>query len=310
MVDAANLAQMATPTLLRHLRGHGLVLKTGPFVFRLRSPHALVAQNLQRLYGLHAALPSDVLADFDLGILDGAAWRRGFRRQARFVFDGRSVFEPLPAAHAFALLEWSMNWCISSHAHQFLIIHAAVLARGDRALVLPAPPGSGKSTLCAALMHNGWRLLSDELTLIDMGDGQVWPLCRPVSLKNASIEVIRQFAPQAVFGGVTRDTTKGDVIHMAVPAEQLAQVDMPARIHWIVYPRYEAGATTALVPRPRPSAVVDLARNTFNFHLQGVAGFDRLCAVVQASDCFDFRYSRLPEAMVQFEALAQGNVRP
>lgn len=304
MPETTTLAHCAPAWLKQRLCGPGLVVRTGPFLFRLRSPHALVAENLHRLYGRHPVLPDDTLADFDMAVADGAAWRRFSRRQARFVFDGKSVFEPLPAAHAFALLEWSMNWCISSHAHQYLIIHAAVLARGDQALVLPAPPGSGKSTLCAALTHSGWRLLSDELTLIDMSDGQVWPLCRPVSLKNASIEVIRRFAPQAVFGSVTRDTAKGDVVHMAVPVEHLAQVERPARIRWIVYPRYEAGAATQLAPRARSAAVVDLARNAFNFQLQGRAGFDRLCATVQASACFDFRYSQLQEAMRSFDALA------
>ena len=99
-----------------------------------------------------------------------------------------------------------MNWCISAHAHQFLILHAAVLERGGVALIMPAPPGSGKSTLCAALALSGWRLLSDELALIDPGSGRVWPLCRPVSLKNRSIEVIRHFAPEAVFGPVAEGT--------------------------------------------------------------------------------------------------------
>jgi hypothetical protein len=42
-----------------------------------------------------------------------------------------------------------------------------VLERGGRALLLPAPSGSGKSTLCAGLAFNGWRLLSDELALLD-----------------------------------------------------------------------------------------------------------------------------------------------
>lgn len=304
MAEARALADLPPSVVRSRLRSGDLLLRTGPFTFRLRSPHADLARNLQVLYGGCEELPAGTPVDFDLEIADGAFWRRFWRRQCRCVFDGRAVFEPLPAAHAYALLEWSMNWCISSHAHQYLIVHAAVLAREDRALILPAPPGSGKSTLCAALTHSGWRLLSDELTLIDMRDGRIWPLCRPVSLKNASIPVMRQFAPQAVFGEVTRDTTKGDVVHMAVPADHLRKMQQPARARWIVYPRYEAGADTQLVARPRAPAVLDLARNAFNFHFQGNAGFELLCDVVDGCECFDFRYSRLPEAMACFNTLA------
>lgn len=306
MTEALTLGKLRLPDLATLLREDGLLLRTGPFTFRLRSPHAVLARNVRQLYGTMPVLAASTPADFDLAIADGAPWRRFWRRQCRCEFDGKSVFEPLPAAHAYALLEWSMNWCISSHAHQYLIVHAAVLARGDHGLILPAPPGSGKSTLCAALTHHGWRLLSDELTLVDMQDGRLWPLCRPVSLKNDSIAVIRQFAPRAVFGEVTHDTAKGDVVHMAVPEEHLLQVQRPVRARWVVYPRYLAGAATQLVTRQRASAVLDLARNAFNFHFQGPEGFERLCDLVEACDCYDFSYSQLSEAMSCFDVLASG----
>lgn len=296
--------QRSVATVAGPLADGQLVLRTGPFAFRLRSPHRRVAEAIVSMYAAHPWLPADVAADFEVHIDDGAGLRRWLRRQARFIFDGRSVFEPLPAAHAYALMEWSMNWCISSHAHRFLIVHAAVVARGEAAVVLPAPPGSGKSTLCAALIHAGWRLLSDELALIDMADGRIHPLCRPVSLKNRSIAVIASFAPQARFSAVTRDTAKGDVAHVAPPAQHVALMDQPARARWIIYPRYEAGAATAATPRSRADAMVDLARNAFNFALQGEAGFAQLCALVQGCDCLDFRYSRLDEAMAFFDRLA------
>ncbi len=98
------------------------------------------------------------------------------------------------------MLEWGLNWCVSAHCHQYLIFHAAVIEKSGRALILPAPPGSGKSTLCAGLVNRGWRLLSDELTLIDIASCGVVPLPRPVSLKNASIDVIRAYAPAAAIG--------------------------------------------------------------------------------------------------------------
>lgn len=300
------LAELAASQLRTRLAGPGLVLGTGPFTFRIQSTIASVADGLCVLYGEAPVHPTDAFADYGVLIAPGAGLRRWLRPQARFLFDGAAVFEPLPLDHAYPLLEWAMNWCISSHAHQYLMLHAAVLARGDRALLLPAPPGSGKSTLCAALMHSGWRLLSDELALLSPEHGWVTPLGRPVSLKNASIDVMRRFAAQAVFNRVSHGTQKGSVAHMRVPADQLARLHEPARIDWVVFPRYEAGAPTTLAPRSRAASVVELARNAFNYTLHGARGFDTLADVVARAACLDFRYSRLDEAMACFDQLATG----
>ena len=61
-----------------------------------------------------------------------------------------------------------------------------------------------------------------------------------------------------------------------------------------------------MTPRSRAAAMVDLARNSFNFAIQGQAGFERLGAMVQACECRDFVYHDLPSAMAAFEALSQG----
>lgn len=297
------IADLPAPALVQRLRGPGLLLGAGPFVYRLRSPHALVAEGLALLYADMPLVADDRFADFCVEIAPGQGLHRWFRRQSHFCYDGLSVFEPLPEAHAYALLEWAMNWCISSQPHDYLVIHSAVVARGDRAVILPAPPGSGKSTLCAALIHSGWRLLSDELALVSLADGRLWPLCRPVGLKNASIKIIQDFAPAAVINRVTHDTNKGDVSHMKVPAEHLAQMAVPARPKWLIFPRWQRDAATNFSARSRASAVVDLARHSFNFGTLGEAGFDALCDVVNACECMDFSYSRLDEAMVAFDRL-------
>src|SRR3546814_17273791 len=73
---------------------------------------------------------------------------------------------------ALPMLEWGLNWCIGAHGHQFLIIHAAVIERNGLAAILPGAPGSGKSTLTACLVHNGWRLLSDAMALVSLQGGR------------------------------------------------------------------------------------------------------------------------------------------
>jgi HprK-related kinase A len=131
--------------------------------------------------------------------------------------------------------------------------------RSGCALVLPGPPGSGKSTLCAALISRGWRLLSDELTLLDPVTANVVPLPRPVSLKNASIAAIRQFYPAAELGPPVHDTAKGSVAHLKAPTDSVRRASELARPRWIVLPRYETGASAHLAQLSKARTFMYLA---------------------------------------------------
>lgn len=281
----------------------GLALATGPFVFRIVSHLPLVATNLYRLYA-DFPLAEGPFADFHVRVDAVGGPRRWFKPQAQFWLDGHTPFKPLPFDQAYAMLEWGMNWCIASHAHHYLMLHAAVLERGGRALILPGDPGAGKSTLTAALMLDGWRLLSDEITLIDRYHGRLYGLARPVSLKNASIDVIRAHAPQAVFGDVARDTHKGTVSHLKPSGESVARCHEAAHHAWIVFPRWRQDVPARLTPHPKAAAFLHLASHAFNYSLLGVAAFDLTTRLMDACACWDFEYGRLPEALAVFRALA------
>lgn len=294
------------PARLRSaLRGAGLAWAVGPFNVRVRCPFDELAQALLLMYGHHPLVADGEPCDFTLEVAAPSVARRWFRPQAQVRFDGQLLFEPLPRAHAYALLEWTMNWWISNNAHQYLLLHAAVVARPEdgRAAILPAPPGSGKSTLCAALVQRGWRLLSDEMALIDLRTGLLHGMARPVSLKNQSLRVIREFEPTVVIGEAAFDTAKGTVAHLRPNAADVRRVAEPARPAWVVFPQYVAGAAPMLTPRPQADAFMDLGRNAFNYALLGRAGFDCLGAVVDGCGHFDFSYSRLDDAIATFERL-------
>ena len=242
-------------------------------------------------------------ADFHIGLDRPRSLRGWFRPQVHFSLDGGAPFNPLPLDQAYAMLEWCLNWCVTNHINTHLILHAAVLERDGAALILPAPPGSGKSTLCAGLMLSGWRLLSDELTLIDLVTGDVIPLPRPVSLKNASIDVIAAFAPNAHFTRRTHDTIKGTICHLRPSLVSIARVGEVARPTWLVFPRWEAEAPARLTPRPKARAFMEAAGNAFNYSLLGARGFDALAALIDRCACHDFHYGHLEEAIVLFNAL-------
>ncbi len=199
------------------------------------------------------------------------------------------------------MFEWGLNWVIANHAHQFAIVHAATVEKNGRGYVFPGAPGSGKSTLCAALVCRGWRLLSDEMAMISLNDGLLWPIPRPVSLKNASIEIIRKFGKDAVLGDVVAETAKGNIAHMRPPKASVAASKTPVAPFAVVFPSYRAGAATEYLEISKAQTLMRLAENCFNYPVVGAAGFNCLADTVERSRCFTATYSDLDDVIASLE---------
>jgi HprK-related kinase A len=299
------LASLASGEVARRLRGAGLDLRLGPFTATIRSPIASVAEGIATLYADNETIEEPGFRDFHLSVDPSGGARRWIRRQCRFGFDGVSPFKPLPIAHALPILEWGFNWCIAGNANRYLIVHAAAIERGGRVAILPGEPGAGKSTLCAALVGSGgWRLLSDELTLIDMETGRFVPLARPISLKNESIEIIRGFVPDAVFSRETHDTSKGRVALVKATADSVRRAGETATAGWIVFPRFVPGAPPTLERESKAAAFIEIATNAFNYSIHGKRGFAVVADVVETCECYRFAYSSLDDAVQVFASLA------
>ncbi|MDR7333241.1 HprK-related kinase A [Roseateles asaccharophilus] len=262
-----------------------------PFNVRLRSPLVAVRRHVETFYP-QATLESgrSAFVDFNVEIAPGRGLRRFWRPQVRFLLDGTEPFFPLPAAQAAPMFEWGMNWCVAQRPMGWLVLHGAVLARGGAALIMPGFPGAGKSTLCASLAFiEGWRLLSDELTVLDPVDGMLIPHPRPISLKNASIDVVAGFAG-ARLGPIYRDTRKGTITHAACPPASMASAGERARAAWIVFPRFEAGAELHVERLSRVEAFTLLSEQSFNGDRMGKAGFEALCAMFDHVTCHELVY--------------------
>jgi len=299
------LQQLSPADLRERLCDSGIWLRTGPFSLRIRSRIPSVAEGLTDLYGQFEVRDQrESFADFHVSVNAPSLLRRWVRPQVDFSFDGQLPFKPLPFDQAYPMLEWGLNWCVSMHAHQYLIIHAAVVEKNGRAAILPAPPGSGKSTLTAGLILSGWRLLSDELTLIDRKTGLIHPLPRPVSLKNQSIPVIQAFSAEAFINRPSHDTAKGTVAHMRPPKESVRRQHEAAQAAWVIFPKWVAGAATELTPRSAAQTFMFLAQNAFNYSHLGADGFRVGTQLIDHVDCYDFAYSQLDEAVRAFDRLA------
>ena len=202
---------------------------------------------------------------------------------------------------AFAMLEWGMNWVVASHEMQHVIVHAGVLAKDDKAILFPAPPGSGKSTLTSWLAFNGWRLLSDEMALIQPNTNIVLPFVRPICLKEGSIPLAKSWFPEAKFSTIAKDTHKGNVIHLAPPSESWEKRLKPAKIIGIVYPNYMPSTVCDIAELTFQESFSELAKNAFNYGMLGKTGFETIIKVVQSSKSFEVFHNDVSEVQAFLE---------
>lgn len=298
------LGELPREQLLKLARDQELKIKFGPFAIALRSARADLIALLQQFYPDAPLLNEQGFCHYHAEVQRDRSLSGVFKPKSQFSIDGVKPFDPYPLDHAFPLFEWGLNWCIGTTANQYLMLHSAVVERNGMALILPAVPGSGKTTLCAGLVNRGWRLLSDEFGIVDPESGLLLPMPRAMPLKNESIAVIEAFAPQAMLGPLYEKTRKGDVRHLAPPRESVRRQSEAVMPRWLVFPRYQRGSEFQLSAQAGSVAFTRLSNNAFNYQVTMARGFKALTRLIRQVDSYSLHYSDLEGAIAELTAMA------
>lgn len=285
---------------------NGLRVKFGPFVVRIQSDVASLIEPLHRLYAFYALAEEDDIAEFHVQIVRKRSLRRPLTPFVQFLVDGQTPFPAAPAHQALTMLEWGINLAIALRVNHLLLFHCAAVERNGHVLLLPAWPSSGKTTLCATLIHHGYRLFSDEFGLMDVQSGNFFPLPRLMPLKNQAIDVIRDFLPEVVLGPEIHGTLKGTVAHVRPPEASIVREDEPATPRWIVFPKWIANQPLQLDEMPRSEAFLLLASNAFNYEVLGQPAFEAVTHLIQHCECRKLIYSDFNSVLTALNALTDG----
>lgn len=100
-----------------------------------------------------------------------------------------------------------------------LTVHAAALAGPRGAVIVPGVSGAGKTTLAAAAMQAGLRLLSDEAACLDAERDLVWAHPRPLGLSAHSRQLLG--LPSPTFGPEDDErATAPSLLGVCVPTDE------------------------------------------------------------------------------------------
>jgi hypothetical protein len=187
-----------------------------------------------------------------------------------------------------------------------LHLHAGLVERDDRRVLVPGASGAGKTTITATLAGLGFAYGTDEVVAVDES-GYVEPLRKPLGCKPGAlhaVEAVRQLRHPAFADWPL------DQAHLGLPAHWVAEGSGPAAL--VVLPERDPDASevvaTALAPA---SAVRELAAHTFDLEVFGVARALRaLASVATSSRVVRVRYREADDVAPVIEALLDEPVRP
>ncbi|MGE5618849.1 MAG: hypothetical protein ACM3US_06275 [Sphingomonadaceae bacterium] len=188
-------------------------------------------------------------------------------------------------------------------------IHGAALESNGHALILPALPGSGKSTLSIALLRAGLRLLSDDMPLLTKREGGVQVLAFPEDI-NVCADGLGFFRELAFLAGhAPNERNKysfpADALFPGCLAEQ-------ARPRLLVFPSIARTPTSLLQPMGKSEAFLALLEHSMPPANRGLATdhFETMMDTAASCDCYRLQTGTDPdEAARQLAGLLDRDTR-
>lgn len=219
--------------------------------------------------------------------------------------DGTLVSVVEPPIDLLSALEAAVNAAaIQALGELYLLVHAGAVAYADRGVLLPAPAGSGKTTLVAALVAAGFQYLSDEVGVFDPRTWQLLPFAKSLSVKRGGARALA-----SVHAELAKDVPhlrSGRELIWYLPPPTAAWPSGPVPLRYIVLPEYVPGARTELVPIGRMPALSRVVQQSYKLQAHGAYGLGGLIEALRTADCYALTVGQLRPAVDQLRELVHG----
>jgi len=229
-----------------------------------------------------------LVREIGAAVLPGARARAGGRDGTAFAVSGegrgfwvaRGSVRLWRVGSRAELLPWLeaevVHWLLRRLA-RYVQLHAAVVERSGRALLVVGGPDAGKTSLACAMALAGWGVMSDEVALVEPRGTVVAAFPRALFVKSGTarrLKELRRVAPRrvALAGGLTP-------IRYVSPRSFGRPVRRAATIGWLAFPEWSR--VSRVGPVGEREALERLLRSSLNTMRHPRASFETCVGLVR-----------------------------
>ncbi|MBI3584449.1 MAG: hypothetical protein HY096_10950 [Nitrospinae bacterium] len=206
---------------------------------------------------------------------------------------GILLYETKDPFEFISYIEWSMIDTALERMEGFYQIHGGAVVKNNKGLILPAAPGSGKTTLTVGLTMNGFQCLSDDIALIAMQSLKLNPYPRNIFITEEKKDVFDRYGYNLPLRkSEWTDMGGWDFIFTPPPPMTIG-----AGVDFIIFPEYNPALKTELKEISRGKAMFKIIRESFNFYKFKDRGIDIIHRLVQKAECYQLTVNNLNEAV-------------
>jgi hypothetical protein len=191
------------------------------------------------------------------------------------------TFKPVTDAEFLYVLEKEVTIEAQMLRPDLYFIHSAALEFRGSVILLIGESGAGKSTLTWALLHHGFRYLSDELAPVELSALNVHPYAHAICLKSKPPE------PYKLPDGVVYTSHTIHIPRVCLPNETC---DGPRPLRTLFFLSYDpAGQQPSITPISQSEGAARLYSNALNALAHSRLGLDDAVSIARRCQCFLLR---------------------
>lgn len=176
----------------------------------------------------------------------------------------------------------------------FYFLHASAVAKENAAIIFPALPQAGKTSILIGMLKRGFSYLGDDRTPVHYENAYVHPYPTALCVKESGVKLFDEL-PALCQSNNAINQNWGWLI----PVQNIANccISEDCQIRFIVFPKYRPECSTRIIPISKADSCIRLMYLANSFRLYKKNSLNIVDKMVRHSECFELIHSDINAAL-------------